>query len=278
MTTFNTTRNETKNYKEIILPPYLKPSQLWIAVPRLEYCDRNDNYSSTRQEKQFAGSPIFVSTFQGGLPRIDQVSPAAPPPWTTALLNTPFPQNTPASAMPQGHPGSASASSFWLGVWSLQPSSMASQTRPVLQTPLPTGIPTSQGAGCSEHWDSQTAGPQRLQEHSCAPDSATDVVFPSLAEPALHLQQSLAVNTFSAWLKPNTKRPEKLKSFSAFVLKCSTLLIKLGETHQNPKSKGMLCSFWQIIIISFIYKNQTAPKPQLHTRKKLKVVSKDYRN
>lgn len=79
MTTFNTTRNETKNYKEIILPPYLKPSQLWIAAPRLEYCDRNDNYSSTRQEKQFAGSPIFVSTFQGGLPGTDQVSPAAPP-------------------------------------------------------------------------------------------------------------------------------------------------------------------------------------------------------
>lgn len=137
MTTFNTKRNETKNYREIILPPYLKPSQLWIAEPRHEYCDRNDNYSSTHQEKQFAGSPIFVSTFQGGLPRIDQVSPAAPPPWTTALLNTPFPQNTPASAMPQGHPGSASASSFWLCVRSLQPSSMASQTRPVLQPPPP---------------------------------------------------------------------------------------------------------------------------------------------
>lgn len=143
-------------------------------------------YKSTHQEKQFAGPPVFVSTFQGGLPWVNQGS--------SAVLRAE--QQLPASVC-----------------------SPCSPARPVLSYspyPLqPLSEARSQGAGCSEDWESQTASPQCLQ-HSCAPDFVTDVAFPSLAEPTLHLQQPLVRNTFSAWLKPNTKWPEKLKSFSAF--------------------------------------------------------------
>lgn len=141
MTTFNTKRNGTKNYKEIILPPYLKPSELWIAVPRHNYCDRNDNYSSTHQEKLFAGSPIFVSTFQGGLPRADQVSPAAPRVEQQPCL-TSSTQNISASATPQGHPGSASASSLSLCAAPCSPTPWAATTVPSHSLYPLTGIPT----------------------------------------------------------------------------------------------------------------------------------------
>lgn len=188
--------------------------------------------------------------------------------WTPALLNTPFPQS----------PTGTARLCLSLQLLSLCAVPAAS---PVLSY-SPSPYRHSQRPGAKEQ-EAVKVGKAKEQALSAfrsthVPQTSLEVAFPSLAEPDPHLQQPLAGNTFSVWLKLNMKWPEKLKSF--LLLKCSTLLIKLGKTHQNPKSKGMLCStcFWQIIIISFIYKNQTAPKPQLHTQKKLLAVSKDYRN
>lgn len=147
-------------------------------------------YSSTHQEKQFASPPVFVGTFQGGLPWIDQESRAAPcrveqqPSFTSHFQKTST--GTPRLCLSLQLP-------------SLCAVPAASQPSPVLQPLSLTGIPRSQGAGCSEDWESQRASPQCLQEHSCAPDFVTEVTFPSLAEPALHLQQPLVMNIFSVW-------------------------------------------------------------------------------
>lgn len=155
-----------------------------------------------------------MSTFQGGLPWIDQESPAASLGWATALLNSPFPQNIhrATQAVPQPPASEPVCRPCSTTPWPARP---ALSYSPYPLHPSPEA--RSQGAGCSEDWESQRASPQCLQEHSCVPDFVIDVVFPSLAEPVLLLQQSLVMNTFSLWLKPNMKWPEKLKSFCSEV-------------------------------------------------------------
>lgn len=155
---------------------------------------------------------------------------------------------------------------------------MASQTSPVLQ-PLPPHRDSHRPE--AKEQDAVDTGKAKQQALS---------TFRSTHVPRLCYRCGISIPCWSSitsaavpcsehiFSVTETQHKVARKTEILFVLKYSTLLIKLQETHQNPKSKGMLCSFWQIIIISFIYKNQTAPKPQLHTQKKLMVVSKDYRN
>lgn len=135
-----------------------------------------------------------MSTFQGALPGIDQVPPAAPPGWTTALLNTSFPQNPHRDSQAEPQPP------VWVCVCvqPLQPSSMATPDLPHSPYTL-TGIPIDQKprAGAPGKPKSRPSVPSGAL---MCPDFVTDVVFPCLAQPAgLHLQQSLVVSTFSAW-------------------------------------------------------------------------------
>lgn len=225
-----------------------------------------------QQEKQFAGSPVFASTFQGGLPWIYQESPAASPGWTTALLNTPFPQNTYRDTRAVPRPPASE--------------SVCRPCSPIHGQPdqpcptAPTPYMHSQRPEAKEQ-DAVKTGKAKNQALNAF--RSTHVPWTLLQTWNFHplLNQHYICSSPLWWTHFhcdwNPTRSGQ-KNWNLFVLRFSTLLIELGKTHQNPKSKCMLCSFWHIIIISFIYKNQTAPKPQLYAQKKLLVVSKDYRN
>lgn len=96
-------------------------------------------YSITHQEKQFASPPVSVSTFQGGLPWIDQESPAVP----CRVEHQPFPQ------IPRG---TARRLCLSLQLRSLCAVPAASQTSPVLQPPPLTGIPRGQKPRSRMQW------------------------------------------------------------------------------------------------------------------------------
>lgn len=186
--------------------------------------------------------------------------------WTPALLNTPFPQ------IPRG------TARLCLSLQLLSPCAVpaASQASPVLSySPYPLqASPEARGQRPRS----------RMQWRLGKPKSKPSVPSGALMCPRLGYTGGISIPCWTSTTSAAAPCREHICSMTETqnnvarkteILFC---LIKLGKPHQNPKSKGMLCSFWQIIIISFIYKNQTAPKPQLHTQKKLLVVSKDYRN
>lgn len=249
------------------MPPYLKPSQLWIAVPRQEYCDRNDKIQQHTPRKAICKPSCFcwyISRRSAmNRPRITCSSLQG---WTTALLHIPFPKDIhrDTQALPQP-PASESVCS---------PCSQPAQSCPT--APIP--------------YRHSKKPRSRMQWRLGKPKSKPSVPSGALMCPRLCYRGDISIPCWTSTTSAAAPCNEHIfsmtnptqsgqKNWNPFLpLKRKALLIKLGKTHQNPKSKGMLCSFWQIITISFIYKNETAPKPQLHTQKKLLVVSKDYRN
>lgn len=135
-------------------------------------------------------------------------------------------------------PGWTTASCFWVCVQPLQPS----QTSPVLQ-PLPL---TATLRGQKPR--------RRMQWRLGKPKSKASVPSGAFMCPRLCYRCGISspcwTNTTSAaapckgthfqhdWNPTQSGQ----KNWNPFLpLKCNTLLIKLGKTHQTPKRKGMLC-------------------------------------